>query len=56
MYIHEYRGHGTRSYNGDIYDGEMKAYRNQFNHWTFKFLNLDQQKEIRNRMNGIWNQ
>jgi hypothetical protein len=56
LFIHEYRGHGTRGYNGNRYDGEAKAYRDQFNHPTFKMLNLNQQTEIKNRMNGIWQQ
>jgi len=50
------KGHGIRKYNGDRMTGEKNAYRDQYNHRTYEFLNQEQQTEIKNRMNGIWGQ
>lgn len=52
--IHEYRGHGIKGYPGGKTVGHQKAYRDQYNHWTYKYLSPIQQKEIKERMNGIW--
>ena len=55
MYIHEYRGHGVKGLPGEHTVGHQKVYQDQYNHWTFKHLNLNQKTEINNRRNGIWN-
>ena len=51
--IHEYKGHGTKGIGPGRIE-EQKAYRLQYEHPTYKYLSPGQQKEIRNRMNGIW--
>ena len=53
--IHEYKSHGVLGIPGDENPiRHREAYRNQYNHWTYKFLSIDQQTEIKNRMNGIY--
>jgi hypothetical protein len=53
--IHEYWGHGTKGIPGRENQREhQRAYQDQYDHWTYPHLSLDQQKEINNRRRGIW--
>jgi len=55
LWVHELQSHGILGIPGTgNQKAHQQAYRNQYNHWTYPFLSLDQKKEIKNRMNGIW--
>ena len=51
--IHEYYSHGVLEIPGrENQKAHQQAYRNQYNHWTYKYLLDWQKKEIYDRMNG----